>query len=157
MRSVLFNSEAVQTDRAADKKKTNSHLTAKSHPRDFFIFISHQMCERYSVRIYARTRAQRSQPSRRSRWSQAERAVVGRRWEGEGRGGSGTGASCFCTKSPPTTHLLPPLPTPDQRRDSLYFAINWKQWAVSCFNSPTPFSHYSPNYRHPIGWFLCSS
>lgn len=75
--SVLFNSEAVQTDRTADKKREQSFNCQE--PSQGLFFISHQMCEHYPVRIYAHTRAQRSRPSRRSRWSQAERAVVGRR------------------------------------------------------------------------------
>lgn len=97
------------------------------------------------------------------RWSQAKREGKRKRKEGVGlwnpHGRSGAGGSCFYTKPPSTTPLLPPSPiAPPWLTQGFSLLCNkLKQWAVSCFNSPIPSSHYSPNYRHPPHQFLYSS
>lgn len=136
------------------------HFPTRTHPRNFPVSPDVRIFQYGYTHKHSQT--QPSELSWRSGWSQPERVLVKRREEEEEgeagrpnpRGGSGTGVPCFYSKSPWKTH---PPSIPGMTLRFTLLSNKPEQWAVSCFNSLIPSSHYAPNYCHPIHQFLCYS
>lgn len=155
----LFNSTPFRL--IGQRIKRNIHFPARTHPRDFYFSPDVKSIIQLGC-TYKHTPTQHSRPSWRSRWSQAERAVVRRREEAEGGIESLTvdleQVSRVFILNLCQQHTFFFRPPPPQLTLGFTLLCNKvKQRAVSSFNSPIPSSHYSPNYCHPIHQFLCSS